>query len=339
MSDIVIKTEHKKLISLIVPVYNEERNIIPMYKTCKAIMNENTQYNFELIFVNDGSKDASFAYVTKLALEDERIVGIDFSRNFGKELALTAGVQHCKGDAAIFMDADLQHPPALIPDFIKKWENGAEIVASIRKATKKKSFIKDIGSKVFYSIMNKNSDSPLTQNATDFKLIDKKVITILQKFTEHNRMFRGLIDWVGFKTEYVEFIAPERLHGEATYSLVKLVRLALNSMTSFSLFPLRLTGYLGMFLTFGSFILLCVMSIFKFIVKSNMFSSIAFVIVLNTLILGIILACLGLIALYIGQIRDEVVNRPLYVIREKIQKEEKNNERSSILNEYSNKKY
>ena len=313
-------TTEKKLISLIVPVYNEEQNIVPMYEACKKTMDRVPKYNWELIFVNDGSRDRSFEYITKLSHNDTGVKGIDFSRNFGKEVALTAGIQNCSknADAAIFMDADLQHPPELIPQFIEKWEQGADIVASIRKATKKKAFIKDIGSKIFYSIMNKNADSPLTQNATDFKLIDKKVITVLQKFTEHNRMFRGLIDWLGFKTEYIEFVAPERIHGEATYSLIKLTRLAVNSMTSFSLFPLRITGYFGILVFTVSFILLCVMCVFRFILKSPMFSSISFVIVLNTLVLGIVLMALGLIALYIGQIRDEVVNRPLYVIRERV---------------------
>ncbi len=311
---------NKKLVSLIVPVYNEEQNIEPMYEACKNAMETIPAYNWELIFINDGSKDNSFATLSKIALKDKSVKALDFSRNFGKEVALTAGIQNCSddADAAIFMDADLQHPPELIPQFIEKWEQGADIVASIRKATKKKAFIKDIGSKIFYSIMNKNADSPLTQNATDFKLIDKKVISVLQKFTEHNRMFRGLIDWLGFKTEYIEFVAPERIHGEATYSLIKLTRLAVNSMTSFSLFPLRVTGYFGILIFAVSFILLCVMSVFKFILQSPMFTSIAFVIVLNTLILGIVLMTLGLIALYIGQIRDEVVNRPLYVVREKI---------------------
>ena len=316
----VRKKKAKKLISLIVPVYNEEANVLPMYEACKKAMNDVPSYNWELIFINDGSKDNSFAVLSQTALKDKRVKALDFSRNFGKEVALTAGIQNCSddADAAIFMDADLQHPPALIPQFIEKWEQGADIVASIRKATKKKAFIKDIGSKLFYWIMNKNADSPLTQNATDFKLIDKKVIAVLRKFTEHNRMFRGLIDWLGFKTEYIEFIAPERIHGEATYSLIKLTRLALNSMTSFSLFPLRVTGYFGIFIFSVSFILLCIMCVFRFILKSAMFSSISFVIVLNTLVLGIVLMALGLIALYIGQIRDEVVNRPLYVIREKI---------------------
>ena len=311
---------NKKLVSLIVPVYNEEQNIEPMYEACKNAMKTIPAYNWELIFINDGSKDNSFATLSKIALKDKSVKALDFSRNFGKEVALTAGIQNCSddADAAIFMDADLQHPPELIPQFIEKWEQGADIVASIRKATKKKAFIKDIGSKIFYSIMNKNADSPLTQNATDFKLIDKKVISVLQKFTEHNRMFRGLIDWLGFKTEYIEFVAPERIHGAATYSLIKLTRLAVNSITSFSLFPLRVTGYFGILIFAVSFILLCVMSVFKFILQSPMFTSIAFVIVLNTLILGIVLMALGLIALYIGQIRDEVVNRPLYVVRERV---------------------
>lgn len=306
-----------KLISLIIPLYNEVKNIAPMYEACRNVMNP-ISYNWELIFVNDGSTDGSLNELKRIAGNDNRVIVLDFSRNFGKEAALTAGLRHCKGDAAVFMDSDLQHPPELIPMFISKWEAGAEVVTSIRKATKKKSFIKHAGSELFYSIMNKNSDSPLTRSATDFKLIDRKVITVLQQFTEHNRMFRGLIDWLGFKTDYVEFVAPERLYGEPTYSFIKLVRLAVNSMTSFSLFPLRVTGYFGVFIFTVSFILLCVMSVFKFILQSPMFTSIAFVIVLNTLILGIVLMALGLIALYVGQIRDEVVNRPLYVVREKI---------------------
>ncbi len=225
----------------------------------------------------------------------------------------------CSGDAAIFLDADLQHPPCLIPDFLKKWEAGAEVVSSVRKTTVHKSPVKDLGSKIFYAMLNKYSDTYIKPNTTDFKLIDRKVINELKKFTERNRMFRGLIDWLGFKTDYIEFVAPERVRGKATYSLKKLCSLAINSLTSFSLFPLRIAGYLGVFITAVSFVLLCVMFVCNFILKNGLFTSIAFVIVSNTIILGIVLIALGLIALYIGQIHDEVVNRPLYVIRDRIQ--------------------
>lgn len=206
----------------------------------------------------------------------------------------------------------------LIPEFIEKWEDGADVVAGIRKSTEKKSIIKNVGSKLFYALMKRFSRNVITRNSTDFKLIDRKVVNELVRFTEHNRLFRGLIEWMGFKTQTIEFVAPERVNGTATYSYKKLCSLAMNSLTSFSLFPLRLAGYLGTFITFVSFILLCVMMVFKFILHSEMFSSISFVIVTNTFVLGIVLLALGIIAMYIGQIHAEVIGRPLYVIREKI---------------------
>lgn len=309
-----------KKISIIIPVYNEEKNVPLMHKALNEVTSKITNYSFEFIFVNDGSKDNSWNAIKQEAENDERIVAIDFSRNFGKEIALTAGVQNCTGDAAIFLDADLQHPPALIPQFIEKWENGAEIVAGIRKTTEKKSFIKDAGSKCFYALMKRFSRNVMTKNSTDFKLIDRKVINELVRFTEHNRLFRGLIEWMGFKTETIEFVAPERINGVATYSFRKLCSLAINSLTSFSLFPLKLAGYLGVLITFISFVLLCVMLVFKFIMRKTIFSAISYVIVTNTFVLGVVLMALGIIALYIGQIHSEVIGRPLYVIREKINK-------------------
>lgn len=311
-----------KKISTIVPIYNEEKNVSLMHNALVEVAEQLSKYDFEFIFVNDGSKDNSWEAIKQEASNDKRIVAIDFSRNFGKELALTAGVQNCTGDAAIFLDADLQHPPALIPEFVKKWEQGAEVVAGIRKTTEKKSFIKDAGSKLFYALMKRFSRNVLTRNSTDFKLIDRKVINELVRFTEHNRLFRGLIEWMGFRTEVIEFVAPERMNGTATYSLRKLFSLAINSLTSFSLFPLKLAGYLGVLITFVSFVLLCVMLLFKFILNSAMFSSISYVIVTNTFVLGVVLMALGIMALYIGQIHAEVIGRPLYVIREKINKED-----------------
>lgn len=209
-----------KKLSVIVPVYNEEKNVSLLYQSLVQVATELSNYKFEFIFVNDGSKDCSWQTLKSISA-DSRVIAIDFSRNFGKELALTAGVQSCSGDAAIFLDADLQHPPALIPQFVKKWENGAEVVAGIRKSTEKKSFIKHIGSKVFYELMRRFSRNVVTQNSTDFKLIDRKVINELVKFTEHNRLFRGLIEWMGFKTETIEFTASERINGTASYSLKK----------------------------------------------------------------------------------------------------------------------
>ena len=307
-----------KKISTVVPVYNESENVPLIYQALKDVAATLPAYAWEFVFINDGSSDDSWEELRRIAASDSRVVALDFSRNFGKELALTAGVRHCTGDAAIFLDADLQHPPALIPEFIRKWEQGAEVVASLRKSTERKSLLKNIGSRLFYHLMNSCAPAQITPNATDFKLVDRKVITELLRFTEHKRMFRGLIEWLGFRTEYVEFVAPERIHGKATYSFGKLVSLAVNSMASFSLFPLKLVGYLGVFVTFVSAALLAFMIFQNFILHTELFSSIAFVIVANTLVLGVVLIALGLMALYIGQIHDEVINRPLFVIREKV---------------------
>ena len=307
-----------KKISTIVPVYNEEKNVLLMHQALKDVALQLPQYEWEFIYVNDGSVDNSWNNLQKIAAEDKRVVALDFSRNFGKELALTAGVQNCTGDAAIFLDADLQHPPALIPEFINKWETGAEVVASIRKSTEKKSLIKNAGSHLFYAIMNKMGGGQIKENSTDFKLIDKKVITQLCKFTEHKRLFRGLIEWMGFKTDYIEFVAPERLNGVASYSFRKLFSLAINSISSFSLYPLKLVAYFGVLLTFGSFLFLLFMLYQRWFGNSDMFSAISYVIVSNTLVLGIMLMSQGFLALYIGQIHSEVQNRPLYVIRERL---------------------
>lgn len=307
-----------KKISTIVPVYNEEKNVLLMHEALKDVSAKLPQYEWEFVYINDGSRDNSWQNLQKIAADDSRVVAIDFSRNFGKELALTAGVQNCTGDAAIFLDADLQHPPTLIPEFVKKWEEGAEVVASIRKSTEKKSFIKNAGSHIFYKMMRRMGGGQITENATDFKLIDKKVIEQVCRFTEHKRMFRGLIEWLGFKTEYIEFVAPERINGVASYSFRKLVSLAINSITSFSLYPLKVIAKLGVLLTTASFLLLLFMLYQKFFGNPVMFSALSYVIVVNTLVLGIVLMSQGFLALYIGQIHSEVLNRPLYVVREKL---------------------
>ncbi len=316
-----------KKISTIVPVFNEMANVPLMYNALCDVAKILTNYEFEFVFVNDGSKDDSWTELKKLAEIDSRIVSVDFSRNFGKEIALSAGAEVCTGDAAIFLDADLQHPPALIPEFVKKWENGAEVVASKRIFTEKKSFIKDLGSRFFYYIINHYGHVRITPNATDFKLIDRKVINEIVRFSEHKRMFRGLIEWLGFKTEYIDFVAPARANGEATYSFKKLLSLAVNTMVGNSLFPLKLFAYLGVLLSVFSFGLLCVMTVATYCLHSDYFSSISFVIVTNTLVLGIILVSIGLLAIYIGQIQVEVMDRPLYVIREKISHNEKTGEK------------
>ena len=226
------KTNTKK-ISIVIPLYNEEENILNLYSDLNNQTEELNDYSWEYIFVNDGSEDNSFNILSEIAKNENNIKIIDLSKNFGKEIALTAGLDAVNSDAAIFMDADLQHPSNLIPELVKMWEEGNLVVSTVRKATEKQSIIRKLGSYSFYWFLNKFSETKITPNTTDYKILDKKVIDILKVFTERNRMFRGLVDWIGYKTEYVEFVDPERVNGKARYSFRKLVSLAVNSLTSF----------------------------------------------------------------------------------------------------------
>lgn len=308
-----------KLISIIIPVFNEEKNIPLIYQALTdTFKNSLINYNYELIFIDDGSKDNSCSEIKKLSATDNHVILLEFSRNFGKELALTAGLNNCHGDAAIMIDADLQHPVELIPDFIKKWEeNDIDIVIGIRQSNKKEGFIKRFGSKIYYKIINKISNTNILPNATDYRLLDRIVIDEFNKFTERGRMTRALIDWLGFKRDYVYFTANERKYGKASYSISKLIKLAINSFVSHSLLPLKLAGYLGIVITlfFGISGLLIIIGILCKNVFALSFTGPAKLAIFIAFLIGIVLICLGLVALYISNIQQETENRPLYVIR------------------------
>jgi dolichol-phosphate mannosyltransferase len=306
-----------KKISIVIPVYNEEKNI-PLVSQAVVDVFSSLPYEYEIIFVNDGSSDNSLLELLRLAEKDQRIKCLDFSRNFGKESATSAGCHVAMGDAVITMDADLQHPPALIPKFLQLWEQDAEVVYTVRKENKGASWHKKIFSKLFYYIFNKVSGMRTESGSADFRLMDKKVIEVFRKFPERERMFRGMIDWMGYKREKIEFVAPNRIYGNAAYSYNKLFQLALNSFTSFSLLPLRLAGYFGIFITFVSGLLLMIMLITDWFFAPGMFTPIAILGVSNMFLIGIVLISLGFIALYIARIHNEVINRPLYIVREKI---------------------
>lgn len=311
----------KKLISLIIPVYNEEDNIDLMHSSLMAVWkNLKGRYDYEIIFINDGSIDKSRGLIEKLVNADRKIRYIEFSRNFGKEVATSAGLHYCKGDGVIIIDADLQYPLELIPEFIAKWENGAEIVIGIRNSNKGEGIIRKVGSGVFYKIMNLIGETKIIPQATDFRLIDKKVVEEFNRFTERQRITRGLLDWMGFTKDYVYFNANIRNKGKTNYNLFKKSKLAMSSFVAHSLIPLKLAGYLGIFITFFSIILGLFIFVEKYVLQDpwNMgFSGSAILAVMILLLVGVILICLGLIALYIANIHTEVMNRPLYVIKKK----------------------
>ncbi len=309
---------NRKLISVVVPVYNEERNLPVLHRAIDSLFSEKlAQYDFELILVNDGSTDGSAKKIKELSLSDSRVRGVLLSKNFGKEIALSAGVDFVSGDAAVFMDADLQHPPELIVRMIEEWNAGAHVVATIRKTVEKHGIVRRVSSKTYYWLVNLISELELISQTTDFRLLDRRVIKELQKIHEKNRMFRALVDWLGFEKVWLEFEAPARIHGTSTYSYAKLFDLALNSLISYSQTPLRFVAGLGFFITLGSGLSLLWMSVAYHLVSTRFYyTPLAMVVVFNSFLMGIMMACLGIVSLYIGKIYGEVIRRPLYIVQE-----------------------
>lgn len=313
-----VSMETTQTISVITPMFNEEQNVSLFHSEISKVLHK-LPFHFEIIFVDDGSSDASVQEAVKLAHEKNVSVKVvQLSKNFGKEIAVTAGMHHAEGDAALIIDIDLQHPVEKIPEFITRWLEGAEVVIGVRKTHSHEGMVKKWGSTLFYQIMNKISDVEIVPHSTDYRLLDAQVIEEFKKFTERSRMTRGLIDWLGFDRDYVHFDANERQYGQATYSIKKLFMLAFNSFASHSMFPLRVAGYLGALLTFcaGAFGVFIIIE--NYIMADPLGLAISNVVMLATLTLfmvGIMMSCLGLIAFYIGNIHSEVSNRPLYVLR------------------------
>ena len=309
----------KPLIAIVIPVYRESGNLPLLYSRLEGVVSGLPQFEWQYVFVNDGSPDNSIDILQGLAYQDKKVKVLDLSRNFGKEVALTAGVHETENaDAVICMDADLQHPPELIHTLIKEWQKGIEIVATIRTSIEKQPILRRVGSHVYYWLMNKMSELDIVSQTTDFRLYDKKVVAVFNRVTERERMFRGIMDWFGFRTTYVEFRADARNEGSAGYSYAKLYHLAINSITAFSLWPLRLTGYLGVSITTLSGMLLAWMFASNTLGNEAIYTPLAMVVVANTFLIGVVLMAIGLVALYIGTIHTEVINRPLYIVRERL---------------------
>ena len=307
----------KKIISIVTPFLNEEDNIRPFYDAVVDIASS-SEYSFEIVYVDDGSQDSSAEKVGKLPQAPLQIQLVSLSRNFGKEAAVSAGLSQVKGDAAIVIDVDLQHPIDKIPEFIEKWEKGADVVVGVRKHDGHHSFVKNITSRLFYKLINMVSETEIIPRATDYRLLSREVIDQFNQLTEHNRMTRGMIDWLGYDRAIVEFDANERKYGSVRYSYRKLTKLAINTFVSYSFFPLRLAGYLGGFIAFASGVLGFFVIIENFLLNDPLSLKVTGTAMLTLVLLflvGIVLVCLGLFGLYIASIYDEAQNRPVYVIR------------------------
>ncbi len=307
-----------ELLSVVIPAYQEEKNISYIYSELLPVLHSvHEKYHYEIIFVDDGSPDATWKEIEKLCEGDVHVRGVRLSRNFGKELAITAGLEYAKWDAVITLDADGQHPVDRIPEFLHEWKSGYEIVYNKRPESHGASWLKKWTSKMFYRMFNAISEFKIEPRTTDYRLLDRAVIDAYLRFSEKNRMYRGLVDWLGFSKKALVFDAKNRIHGEATYTYKMLFRLALHSLTSFSFFPLKLVGYMGFLIVFFGCITLFFQFIDKFGITHFGFSNIGIVIVINTIMVWVVLMSLGLIGIYIANIHEEVIGRPLYIVKKK----------------------
>ncbi len=302
-----------KKISVVVPCFNEEEGIATFNQTLIENLPEN--YRYEIIYVNDGSIDNTFNIILSLAKENPAIKYISFSRNFGHQNALKAGYDFASGDCAISLDADLQHPPAVIPQLIAKWEEGFEIVNTIRNDHESISLKKKLSSRIFYHIMRKLSDVQIENGMADFRLVDKKVLKQLKLFPENFLFFRGIIPWMGFRQTNVEFQANERFAGTTKYTLKKMLKFATTGVTAFSVKPLRLSIYLGSIIAFLAF-LYGIYAAWVFFFTDRALTGWTSVIVSVLFVGGINLLMLGIIGEYLGKLFIENKRRPNYLISE-----------------------
>lgn len=310
-----LPSEKPKRLSVVIPVYNEAKNIAPLFDALRGVL-EKTGMGWEIIFVDDGSKDATADEVRQVRFIDGRVRLVEFSRNFGKEVATTAGIHAATGDCAVIMDGDLQHPPSVIPELLAKWREGYEVVIGVRHRSRSDTLTKRLGSRLFYRLLRSISEVNIVPGSTDFRLLDRVVIDEFNRLTERSRITRGLIDWLGFRRAFVPFRAQERKNGQGRYSFLKLFELAIVSFISLSLLPLRVAGYVGAFIMIFSGILGLVVFIDRYLLPMGLsFSGPAILAVIILFLVGVILVSLGVLAFYIGIIYREAQNRPMYIVR------------------------
>lgn len=307
------------LLSIIIPVYNEEDNLEWHHKKIEETLKK-LPISYEVIYIDDGSTDGSLKIVKKLYKKHASVKYVSFSKNFGKEAAITAGLKKAKGDAALSIDADGQHPIELIGTFVTKWKDGHEIIIGVRQSNQGEGVVKAIGSKLFYKLLKVvDSSHETTPNSTDFRLIDRKVIDQYNLLTERNRIARNLIDWLGFKQITIPFDARARHAGKATYSYTKLVKLAIDGAIKHSTRPLKFIGALGIIISITSLLLMITLFIETYLLSDFLhlaISGTAFLGIFLSFLIGIVLTCQGLLSLYIENVYHETQNRPLYIVRE-----------------------
>lgn len=307
-----------KKISVIIPMYYEEEVAEECYKRMTFVLQNIENYDYEIICINDGSRDKTLSILENLAIRDKRLKVLSFSRNFGHQCAVTAGLKYVTGDAIVIIDADLQDPPELIPEMLKLWEAGNDVIYGKRKTRDGESVFKLFTAKMFYKTLNALSDVEIPKDTGDFRLVDRKVVDTINSLPEHNKFLRGLFSWVGYKQIPFQYERKERFAGKTKYPLKKMLKLASDGIISFSTKPLKIVGGLGILSIVISFILL-IYALISYIFKLNNLSAGWTSLMLGiTFFAGVQLLSLWIMSEYIARIYDESKNRPQYIIEKKI---------------------
>jgi dolichol-phosphate mannosyltransferase len=301
--------------SIVVPVFNEEEVIAHTYQRLTQVM-QGLNEPYEILFVNDGSRDNTYVQLEQFEAQDDAVRVLDFSRNFGHQVAITAGMDHAVGQAIVVIDSDLQDPPELIVAMISKWKAGYDVVYAKRVSRKGETWFKKQSAALFYRVLHRLSDIDIPLDTGDFRLIDRQVADQLKAIREKSRFVRGLVSWVGFRQTAVEYERDERLYGVTKYPLKKMIKLSLDGMTSFSIKPLKITSYLGILSSIAGFIYMLYVLYLRFFTEHTIAGWTSAIIV-QLFFNGVILIMLGIIGEYVGRIHDESKDRPIYILREK----------------------
>jgi glycosyltransferase involved in cell wall biosynthesis len=308
--------KHRKKISILIPAYNEQEVLQHLYERLGKLADTTPHYDFEFLFVNDGSRDQTLEIIKTYTKKDGRVAYVNLSRNFGKEIAMIAGLDHATGDATVIIDADLQDPPELIPKMIKYWEDGYDDIYARRNSRAGETWLKKVTSELFYRLLKKSTNVPIQQDTGDFRLLDRRCVEALRQFRESQRYTKGMFSWIGYRKKEVLYDRDPRAAGETKWNYWKLINLAIDGITSFTTAPLRIASVLGILVSFAAFIYIIFLVTRTIMAGESDLAGYPSMMAVILFLGGIQLLSLGVIGEYIGRIFNETKQRPLYFVEE-----------------------